>query len=256
MSRHRRRNDLTCGRGQTAKVLTLYHATRDEHLSSILMEGLLPRAVAGRGNHGLDNPLCRGLVYLTDSLTRFYLLTARREPFAPVLIEVEVDVDRLLPDQNYLGKLEWARLGRDPAELRGSTARDPDEVHREICEICRAIDPRDHRSLWADSLLREGCVAHDGSITVEQITRAVVLPQSHVPILYEMVAAMQALGVRDPIGEVELGQDITRTLAVRQARCRDFFVTWKDGSRRHFGFEDGVRTLITRGPGGWQNQRI
>ena len=139
--------------------MTLYHATSTTHLDRI------HRGTASQEITGISNwehtavPSREGMVYLTDRTYLFYgaSAAARANSATPVFFEVDVEPQRLLPDDDYLGHLSAKQTG---IPLGIST---------------NAVDIRACRDQWRDSLEVFGTVAHEGPISPEKIRRAVLL---------------------------------------------------------------------------------
>ena len=92
--------------------MILYHGTTTEHIEDILKNGIKPRYDRGIGNWE-NAPSRRDMVYLTNSYAPFFAHQQCDAEFdnQPVVIEVDVPVKKLYPDEDYLE--QFTRI--DPA---------------------------------------------------------------------------------------------------------------------------------------------
>ena len=82
---------------------TLYHGTTTKNLDDILTNGLKPRH--DKESNWQEFPSRKDMIYLTDSYAPHFALCAydvAKGKFDPVVIEVNVKLDRLYPDEDYL----------------------------------------------------------------------------------------------------------------------------------------------------------
>lgn len=229
--------------------MNLIHLTSERWLASIQESGIQPGDVCGHGNWTLASR--PGLVYLTDCHAVHYMMAAANHDsgHAPALIEVEVSRKHLLPDEDYLGQVEWRRTGGDPQGRATAAVRRAE--HRRLLDITSRLDPREHRHLWRDSLGRLGTVAHDGPIGPERIRRVVVVRD------LRLLAMLDASNLFRPSLESHAmyGQqmrELTSLIAGHFRKLRGGAFTGLRGEARRIEFAAGQRTLVTPdGSGGW-----
>lgn len=166
--------------------MVLWHGTNEEHLESILERGLLPGDAAGQSNWD-KYPARPGMVYLSDGLAwRFAVHTLLQETageysplYHPVIVEVNVGAEHLLPDEDCLGQIMAIQRGEP---LRGASAAVTVQMMRE------------NRDLWRYSLGQTGTVAHEGPIPPRQIRRVMIM----LPALWRIVFELLVAGIHIP----------------------------------------------------------
>ena len=99
----------------------LYHGTNGAWLGSILRSGIEPRGSRPARNNWKhvphqSNPRC---VYLTDSYAPYFAFNAARGK-DPLCAVIEVDTDRLDPNNLTFDEDCWEQLGRGRDELPGT----------------------------------------------------------------------------------------------------------------------------------------
>jgi hypothetical protein len=138
--------------------MLLYHGTSASSLELILKQGVLPRARSKRLSNfeAASHP---ELVYLSDAYAPYFAAVAAREDDGWAVIEVEVALEELLPDEDFI---EQALRKKTP--LSGLLQRTA--LYREAIY--------EYRHHAKDSLERLGNVATDAELTTARIRRAVV----------------------------------------------------------------------------------
>jgi len=145
--------------------MILYHGTSTEHLSIILANGLQPREVTGvKSNWDGDVESKPDLVYLTTSYPVYFAIAATKEGFHPVVLEVEVAMSDLFPDEDFVAKLAQEQ------DIAAGVA------HKNLSAYNPMIDPIENKHL------AQACLTHNGIAAVREvglrsIKRNTVLPQ-------------------------------------------------------------------------------
>jgi hypothetical protein len=125
--------------------MILYHGTSERHLHAIQRHGLLPRRMTGESNWSGKVASKKGFVYLTDAYPVYFAvgpaLGAECAPADLLILKVDVDEDRLYPDEDFIA---WALTD----VIQG--------VRQE--EMNPFIDPRAHKGVWHLSLQYNGVV--------------------------------------------------------------------------------------------------
>lgn len=143
----------------------LYHGTSSKHLDSIQKNGIIPRKIKSKGNYQEGNK-SHPYVYLTNLYPVFYSLNSlKRKKDMPVLIRVEVDLDDLYPDEDWLA-LQYQRKFQKEGGWESTLS---------LQEIGRSVDPKDYKEYAKASLDKMGNVCTD-RVRPEQITHIVTLP--------------------------------------------------------------------------------
>jgi len=138
--------------------MKLYHGTSALYLESILDQGIQPRLT--RPSNWEKCPSREDVVYLTNAYGFFYAAEAAKES-AMLIVEVDVDLDDLLPDEDWLEQV----------------SRKPDDLPRDMLARTWAYrDALDQYGEYAiDSLAGLGNAAHLGPISKDQITGMAVI---------------------------------------------------------------------------------
>ena len=125
--------------------MILYHGTSERHLHAIQRHGLLPRRITGESNWSGNVASKEEFVYLTDAYPVYFAvgpaLAAEDAPADLLILKVEVDEDRLYPDEDFIA---WALTDG----VQG--------VRQE--EMNPFIDPRAYKDAWHLSLQHNGVV--------------------------------------------------------------------------------------------------
>jgi hypothetical protein len=151
--------------------MILYHGTSARHLHAIQRHGLLPREITGESNWSGDIESKEGFVYLTDAYPVYYATEpAFAEESAPadlLILKVDVDEDRLYPDEDFI---VWALA----------------EGNQDVQEQLRPfIDPRDYKNAWHLSLEHNGVVCTP-EVSPERILDHRVIARSEAELIFEL----------------------------------------------------------------------
>ncbi len=152
------------------KAITLYHGTSFQHWQSIKKNGLLPRGQLDTdGNWEGDVISKPELVYLTTAYPVYFALQAAGEDHNLLVLEVEVEVEDLYPDEDFIA---YALKQKPFADLP-------------LAEVIKHIHPFDFKELATRSLEYNGVVSTK-RIPPERIINHCVLEMTkHVrPIMW------------------------------------------------------------------------
>jgi hypothetical protein len=153
------------------QTVTLAHGTSASLLEEILRNGLKPRGDAV--SHWGNCPSHRDRVYLTDAYAFYFAQNAAGDDDL-LIVEVEVDRAKLVPDEDYLGQSSHGTEWED---------KYPGLIERTLA-MRDAVDkmPRKQRiELAARSLAALGSAAHIGRIFPAAIRRMARVPAQMVP---------------------------------------------------------------------------
>lgn len=133
--------------------MRLYHGTSSRHLARILDRGLEPRG--RRKGNWKAYPSRRDMVYLTDSYAPFFAISGSKSGEKALILEVEVEVEDLYPDEDFIVQVLAMQQGR-PIE----------EIHDEIKDSLES-----YRHHAKDSLEGLGNCSHRGRLPETSLTR-------------------------------------------------------------------------------------
>jgi hypothetical protein len=152
--------------------MILYHGTSERHLHAIQRHGLLPRRITGESNWSGKVASKEAFVYLTDAYPVYFAvgpaLSAESAPADLLILKVDVDEDRLYPDEDFIA---WAVTDA----IQG--------VRQE--EMNLFIDPRAHKGVWRLSLQYNGVVCTPG-VSPERIVDHRVIGRSEAELIAEL----------------------------------------------------------------------
>ena len=146
---------------------TLYHGTTTKTLDDILTNGLRPRH--DNQSNWQEFPSRKDMIYLTDSYAPHFALCAydvAERKFDPVVIEVNVKLDRLYPDEDYLE--QKARI--DPewkASVEKTTIQERTKFFRD--------ELLNYKNFAEDSIKFLGNACYKGVIKPKNIKRYTIL---------------------------------------------------------------------------------
>lgn len=142
------------------KKIKLYHGTNSENLKGILKEGIKPRNKKTKGNWE-KIPSREGFVYLSDTYAGYYAVCSiKNKVLKPILIEVEVEAEKLYPDEDFIGQILIRKSGKN------------------IFDITNSVDIENYKDLWKESLEKLGNASFKGTIPVKNIRRVKEIPSS------------------------------------------------------------------------------
>lgn len=146
-------------------TIRLSHGTTSRNLQTIRVQGLHPRGSASSNNP--DCPSHPGQIYLSDCYAFHFAQNAMRLCDDLVVVECEVDSERLYPDENWV--YERLVLAEYPISSPGPIRDEMEEW------------PKRKRGKMAIlSLHHLGICSHRGIIPARQITRVAVVPAAEV----------------------------------------------------------------------------
>lgn len=139
--------------------MILYHGTSTEYLDTILRDGLQPRRITGQsGNYDREVPSNADFVYLSDAYPAYYATGAvQAENADPAILAVEIDVDDLYPDEDFIAECLCQANKGDWKETR------------------KTVQPHLFKSYWEQSLKYNG-VACTPFVSAQQIFDYRVIP--------------------------------------------------------------------------------
>lgn len=127
----------------THMLVELYHGTSVESANLILKHGFKDRVASGKSRWSGKVKSQEGVVYLTRAYPFFYAMNAAENRETAAVLKVEVDIDDLLPDEDYLRWAGIVQTERQKVDLRkyqhlaeraleklGNVAVDPDNIKR------------------------------------------------------------------------------------------------------------------------------
>jgi len=210
------------------QTIRLYHATSARHLEPIKRSGLLPQGGTGTSTWE-ESPSRKGLVYLTDRHCVHFLAHHYDEETELMLVEVDVPLDGLLPDEDFLVQ-DFLRRGDELDEARA------------------AADPWTNRRRWRDSLRELGNVTHDGPVPPVMIGRIVLLRglAVHTVLSLSMEGSLVPLVDSMNAGRTRVLQNLTRHLIGRQDSCPELLHQPPGGVPVELRIPKGHRTLVAR----------
>ncbi len=133
-------------------MITLYHGTSSRYLAEILVQGLLPCCESGRKSNWKGDVQSKpDLVYLTSCYPVFFALSATEEDYEMVVIRVEVPLDDLFPDEDFIACVLHAHEGKLSA--------------MPLTKVNTFVNPRDYEE-HAELSLR-----HNGIVSIDRVTR-------------------------------------------------------------------------------------
>jgi hypothetical protein len=152
--------------------MILYHGTSERHLRAIQRHGLLPRRRTGESNWSGNVTSKEGFVYLTDAYPVYFAvgpaLAAEHAPADLLILKVDVDEDRLYPDEDFIA---WAVT--DGAQGARQEEMNP------------FIDPRAYKDAWRLSLEYNGVVCTP-AISPDRVLDYRVIPRSEAELIAEL----------------------------------------------------------------------
>lgn len=151
------------------RVERLYHGTSEEHLDSILKNGLQPRG--DRHSNWEGQPSRTDCVYLTTN-QGFGAARSTSNSSRIVVFEIPlifIPFDEFLPDEDFI------------ADYRAGNEAGSATYHDLIGPVRDELE--DYRHHWGDSLCLMGTVAHQGEILPSNISRYCVVDCSKRPAL-------------------------------------------------------------------------
>jgi hypothetical protein len=152
--------------------MILYHGTSERHLHAIQRNGLLPRRMTGESNWIGNVASKEGFVYLTDAYPVYFAVgpavAADGPPADLLILKVEVDENRLYPDEDFIA---WAVTDG----IQG--------VRQE--EANPFIDPRAHKGVWRQSLQHNGVVCTP-EVSPERILGHRVIGRDEAELIAEL----------------------------------------------------------------------
>ena len=146
-------------------TITLYHGTSDLYLDDILEHGLKCRGK--KKSNWKGHPSAPDRVYLTSAYAVHFAQAACERGGKPLLLQVEVDTDRLVPDEDVLAQTDF----EDMPELKGKSLKFKTSFWK------KRTHELGHLAQW--SLDRLGTVAHMGAIPAYDILNWLVLDDHH-----------------------------------------------------------------------------
>ncbi len=134
--------------------MRLYHGTSTKHLDKILLGGLKPRKDTGHESNWEGAVESRKhLVYLTDVYSVFYATATTEDTDSPVVLCVEVDEQKLYPDEDFIAYCLQKDWSHTPSE----------------------IDPIDYQR-YSDESLR-----HNGTVSTRTIPAVNIIDYRIIP---------------------------------------------------------------------------
>ena len=152
--------------------MILYHGTSERYLHAIQRHGLLPRRLTGESNWSGNVASKEGFVYLTDAYPVYFAvgpaLAAEDEPADLLILKVDVDEDRLYPDEDFIA---WA-LTNGIQGVRQA-------------EMNPYIDPRSYKDMWRLSPEHNGVVCTP-EVSPDRILDHHVIGRSETELIFEL----------------------------------------------------------------------
>jgi hypothetical protein len=150
--------------------MLLCHGTSASHLASILKDGLKPRG-ENKSEWAVESASDR--VYLSDAYAFYFAQNAAKEGDDLLVVEVDVDLDHLYPDEDFLG---FATSKNDIAKQL------PALNERTLVLKDWILDQKDdyRKELTEESLKFLGNAAYLGTISRDRITRIARIPEKDV----------------------------------------------------------------------------
>ena len=138
--------------------MKLYHGTNSNHLGDIFEKGIRPRGT--RDGNWEKCPSRSDCVYLTDAYGFFYAGASVEETGTMCILEVEVDTEKLLPDEDFI------------EQAMRPTVQEETEDYNVLAVTWEIRDNLEqYREYWQASLVGLGNVAHQDTIQPHQVTR-------------------------------------------------------------------------------------
>ena len=150
-------------KNMNSKIITLYHGTSIANADKIMASGFLPRNISGNSNWKGVQESQPDLVYLTRAYPFFYGMSASGDDKRASVIKVEVDVNDLYPDEDFLTQCLknliskesesfdvklFKRFGEMSLEKLGNVAIEPKNIKRiigrkdfNVMDMLRYSDP-------------------------------------------------------------------------------------------------------------------
>lgn len=147
--------------------MKLYHGTSASRLDSILSRGLRPRGK--QRSNWPSYPSRQDCVYLSSAYAPYFALSATDEGEKSLILEVDVDVSTLLPDEDFVAQ-----------SLAGATRVSVESIHDGIRD-----NLEDYSAYAEDSLRMLGNACHKGVIEASRITRYAIIDWSQQQSLLE-----------------------------------------------------------------------
>jgi len=193
--------------------MKLYHGTTAAKLGDILEKGIQPRG--DRPGNWEEFPSRDDLVYLTNSYALYFAMSATvgKEDF--LLLEVEVDEDRLLPDEDFL---EQATRGKRYELGFADNVGIDDDMSMEEATLAFRDELETFQYLAQESLQRLGNASHMGTIQPHQIKRWATISDPSFVFMFDPTITLMNYGIMGPFyrngmkwffdPEVEFEEDI------------------------------------------------
>jgi hypothetical protein len=151
--------------------MILYHGTTARHLRAIQRHGLLPRWKTGESNWSGDVESKEEFVYLTDAYAVYYAVgpafDEARAPADLLILKVDVDENRLYPDEDFI---VWALTEGN---------QDGQE------ELRPYINPREYKGAWQMSLEHNGVVC-TLEVSPERILDYRIIARTEAELIFEL----------------------------------------------------------------------
>lgn len=144
--------------------IRLSHGTTLPLLESILKDGLLPRNVTGVDGNFEDYPSGEDRVYLSNCYSPYFGMILGK----PLIVEVEVDIDDLYPDEDFLSQ----------------SVKDVSQTHNFKNDILA------YKHYAMDSLKLLGTVAHMGAIANTKIVNVCSFKESMLAVCDPTISLM------------------------------------------------------------------
>lgn len=144
--------------------MILSHGTSLEHFDDIVRRGILNRELSGVDSNFEEYPSAMDRVYLSNCYSPYFAMMHS----SPMIVEVEIDEDRLYPDEDFL-----SQVNRDVE----NTLQYRDEVYG-------------FQHLWKESLEHLGTVACVGWIRPDQIVSIWSFEESLLAVCDPMINLM------------------------------------------------------------------
>lgn len=154
-------------------TIRLCHGTSWQHYENICRYGIRPRGEAP--SMWPDCPSHPDRVYLSNAYSFHFAASAAGHKEDLLVVEVEVDIDDLYPDEDYLAQ----------AAPEATCNIYPDIIDRTkyFRDMISRINPLQRRELAIISLSAIGNVSHHGILSPERIRRVAKIPADKVSMI-------------------------------------------------------------------------
>lgn len=144
--------------------MILYHGTSERHVERILKEGLRSRKFTKMQSNFTRHPSHTEMVYLSNCYAPYFAAHASKDGRWAV-IEVDIDVENLLPDEDFLAQASRGTHRIQTLSLEERTAEFKEDLHA-------------YADQALESLKHLGTVAHDAFVRKSEIKRIALFDHS------------------------------------------------------------------------------